>query len=74
MIAKTKVRPTKVTAYMYGDDEHGRCMITVSPSQVFEVQGADEDAAVLRCLNETERNGILLQITRDAFEKYWEEV
>ncbi len=69
-----RVRPTMVTAYAYGDDEHGKCMVTVSPSQVFEVTGTGDCTVVLVLVNKAERNGILLQITRAAFDNYWEEV
>lgn len=67
-------RPKEVTGYVYGSDEHGRCAVTVSPQQVFEIIGVDEFTAVVNNINAMNQTGIVLELTRADFDEHWEEL
>lgn len=67
-------RPKEVTSYVYGTDEYGRCAVTVSPQQEFEIIGVDELTAVVSNINAMNQTGIVLELTRADFDEHWEEL
>lgn len=67
-------RPKEVTGYVYGTDEYGRCAVTVSPQQEFEIIGIDDFEVVLTNINEPKQTGLVLEITRHDFNNNWEEL